>query len=502
MATINGTNSADTLYGTSGADSIFGFNGNDTLKGGGGADRLDGGSGYDTIFYTDSNVGVSVNLATRRGFGGTAEGDTYVSIENVYGSSFNDTVTGDNANNQLYGLDGADVLKGGGGYDYLEGGTGDDILKGGGEADWLNGGSGIDTADYSQAGPTASEYGVYVDLTNNVAFRGEADGDVFTSIENVTGTFYHDDLYGDAAGNVLKGLDGIDNLYGYDGNDVLDGGNDNDVLDGGAGIDTMTGGTGYDTYFVDNASDVVNETAGQPGYDQVRSSSSYALSATAEIEFMYTIDQNSTAALDFTGNDFNQYIMGNAGANVLSGGGGVDSLDGREGNDTLLGGAGDDAFYGDSGADLMTGGTGLDQFAYSLASDTGTLLGTMDIITDFNRAEGDLLNFGQMDANWDLPGDESWTFIGTATLTAPGQCNFSHFDGDTFIGLLYSNSAPATFIQIEGIHTVDASWFVLQPYCVRKRTTYICALSPCGRGRPKSLARRARRTRALGVVAP
>ena len=109
----------------------------------------------------------------------------------------------------------------------------------------------------------------------------------------------------------------------------------------------------------------------------------------------------------------------------------------------------------------MTGGTGLDQFVYYLASETGTLLGTMDIITDFNRAEGDLLNFGQMDANWDLPGDESWTFIGTATLTAPGQCNVSFFDGDTFIGLLYSNSAPATFIQIEGIQSVDASWFVL-----------------------------------------
>ena len=137
MATINGTNSADTLYGTSGADSIFGFNGNDTLKGGGGADRLDGGSGYDTIFYTNSNVGVSVNLATRRGFGGTAEGDTYVSIENVYASSFNEH--GHRRQRQQpgsTGSTGADVLKGGGGYDYLEGGTGDDILKGGGEADW------------------------------------------------------------------------------------------------------------------------------------------------------------------------------------------------------------------------------------------------------------------------------------------------------------------------------------------------------------------------------
>src|SRR5262245_56167844 len=101
MATINGTNSADSLYGTSGADSIFGKGGNDTLKGGGGADLLDGGSGYDTVFYTDSNVGVGVNLSSRRGTGGTAQGDTYVSIENVYASSFNDTVVGDDANNSF-----------------------------------------------------------------------------------------------------------------------------------------------------------------------------------------------------------------------------------------------------------------------------------------------------------------------------------------------------------------------------------------------------------------
>jgi Ca2+-binding RTX toxin-like protein len=428
MATINGTNSADTLYGTSGADSIFGFNGNDTLKGGGGADRL---------------------------------GDTYVSIESVYGSSFNDTITGDDANNTLYGLDGADVLKGGGGYDYLEGGSGNDILKGGGGADWLNGGSGIDTADYSQAAASSGPFGVIIHLDTNVAYYGEAEGDMFTSIENVTGSIYHDDLHGNEVNNVLRGLDGIDKLYGNGGDDVLDGGNDNDVLDGGAGIDTMTGGTGDDTYYVDNASDVVNESAGQPGYDQVWSSTSYALSATTEIEFMYTADQNTTTAINFTGNDFNQHITGNAGANVLSGGGGNDNLSGREGNDTLLGGIGDDLFFGHDGADTMTGGSGLDNFVYYRADETGTLLGTMDIITDFNRAEGDVLHFGQMDANLDLPGNENWTFVGTAGLTAAGQCNVSFFDGDTFIGLKYSANASATFIQIEGLHTVDASWFVL-----------------------------------------
>src|SRR5712671_4654491 len=94
MATINGTNFDDTLYGTSGADSIFGFAGNDTIKGGGGADRIDGGAGVDMVFYSDSSIGVSVNLATGRGVGGTADGDTFVNVENVWGSSFNDTITG------------------------------------------------------------------------------------------------------------------------------------------------------------------------------------------------------------------------------------------------------------------------------------------------------------------------------------------------------------------------------------------------------------------------
>src|SRR4051812_22673740 len=167
MATIKGTNLADTLYGTSGADVISGLGGDDTIKGGGGADQIDGGSGFDTIFYTDSSAGVSVNLATGRGIGGTAEGDTYVSIEAVWGSSFNDTLTGDNGANQLFGLDGNDVLKGGGGADSLDGGSGNDILKGGGGADVLAGGAGTDTVDYSQA-PGA----VTVDLAAGRGFGG------------------------------------------------------------------------------------------------------------------------------------------------------------------------------------------------------------------------------------------------------------------------------------------------------------------------------------------
>src|SRR3954467_6433100 len=127
MATINGTNGGDSLYGGAAADVINGLNGNDTLKGFGGADRLDGGNGIDTVFYGDSSAGVGINLATGRGVGGSAQGDTLISIENVFGSHFNYPLPGTSGAHQPHGPDGNAVLTGGGGEDFLEGGSGNDI---------------------------------------------------------------------------------------------------------------------------------------------------------------------------------------------------------------------------------------------------------------------------------------------------------------------------------------------------------------------------------------
>jgi Ca2+-binding RTX toxin-like protein len=462
MATIRGTNSSDSLYGGSEADSIFGYDGNDTLKGGGGADLLDGGNGIDTIFYGDSTVGVTVDLAAGRGFGGTAQGDTYVSIENVYASNYNDTLTGNDASNELYGLDGNDLLRGGGGADRLDGGYGDDVLKGGGGADYLVGGSGNDTADYSESGQTGDGLGVVVDLAHNNATFGDAWGDTFSSIENLTGSAYDDFLYGNDVANVLRGNYGNDSLFGYGGTDVLDGGNGNDTLDGGTGADTMRGGAGNDAYYVDSASDVVNEVPGQ-GSDSLRSSVSYALSATAEIEFMSTTNQNSTVALNFTGNDFNQYMSGNEGDNVLNGLGGADNLDGRGGNDLLLGGEGDDLFFGGAGVDTMSGGGGADQFVYRLTSETGSAPGAFDVITDFDAAQGDRINVSGMDANWQVAGNQDWTFIGTGgPFTAAGQIAYATDGTNTYIIFNDDNNfGDAVAIQVSGGHTVDASWFIL-----------------------------------------
>jgi Ca2+-binding RTX toxin-like protein len=330
MGTFNGTKYADTLYGTSTADQINGGAGNDTLKGFGGADRLDGGAGVDTAFYTDSSVAVGVNLASGLGFGGTAEGDTLISIENLYGSSFNDSLIGNDAANNFHGLSGNDILKGAGGADRLEGDEGDDTLKGGGGADALVGGVGIDTADYSQSGVA-----VRILLGANQAFLGDAQGDTFSSIENISGSQFGDNIEGDSFANLLRGQDGDDYLFGGYGNDTLDGGPGYDHLAGQGGRDTMIGGTGSDVYDVDDAADAIVERAGE-GNDSVYTIVNYTLTPGAEVEYLSIRNLFDTTPITLRGNEFANQIVGNQGNNQIAGGAGSDRMYGNAGHDGFL----------------------------------------------------------------------------------------------------------------------------------------------------------------------
>src|SRR5262245_14470564 len=258
MANVFGTNSSETIDATDGvtnsADAIFGLGGNDLISGGAGADTINGGSGTDTATYTDSAEGVVVSLVNGLGFGGTAEGDSLTSIENLTGSAHEDILTGNDGANVLIGLEDDDILKGGGGADTLFGDSGNDTLKGGGGADILNGGSGIDTADYFD-----SSAGVVVSLITDTAGNGDAEGDELNSIENLRGSAFDDHLYGHDGVNVMVGRDGDDVLKGFGANDTLRGEDGDDYMDGGSGADTMVGGIGNDIYIVDNAGDAVTE---------------------------------------------------------------------------------------------------------------------------------------------------------------------------------------------------------------------------------------------------
>jgi Ca2+-binding RTX toxin-like protein len=329
----------DIIWAYGGNDTIFGLGGDDMIKGGGGADAINGGTGSDTAVYIDSSVGVTVSLLTGTGAGGTAQGDTLTSIENLSGSNHNDMLIGNGNANGLFGAEG------------------DDTLKGGGGADNLDGGGGNDTASYYY-----STEAVVASMFFGWFSGGEAEGDTLTNIENLSGSGYDDVLGGTDGANTLNGLNGNDVLKGFGGNDNLlgSGGDDellgdagHDILNGGTGVDTMEGGTGNDTYYVDDADDELIEGAGE-GSDTVLASTDYALAVGVDVETLATTNANGTADIVLFGNESGNVIIGNNGDNILKGGGGTDHFTGRLGNDIYwVDGSEDDI--------VESGGQGVDE---------------------------------------------------------------------------------------------------------------------------------------------
>ena len=242
MAIKNGTAGADTLIGTTLADQLFGKGGNDILKGLAGPDKLDGGEGTDTADYSGSANGVFINLSVGLSKGGDAEGDTFVSIENVTGTAFGDVLAGDSVANRLSGGLGDDTLVGGGGNDTLLGGGGDDRFQGGAGIELIAGGGGRDLLTYSD-----SVLGVNGNLSTGKGTGGNAAGDTISGVEDLIGSADNDILAGSTSANLLSGFKGADQLFGFAGNDLMF---------GGEGADTMTGGAGADTFefdFVDHS---------------------------------------------------------------------------------------------------------------------------------------------------------------------------------------------------------------------------------------------------------
>jgi Ca2+-binding RTX toxin-like protein len=102
---------------------------------------------------------------------------------------------------------------------------------------------------------------------------------------------------------------------------------------------------------------------------------------------------SSTGTVNVTVNPLVDLILGTDAANTLTGTSGGDLLYGLGGADSLNGGAGNDTLVGGAGNDTLTGGTGADQF--TMLPGDGT-----DTITDFNGAQGDKLNLGDLLYNY------------------------------------------------------------------------------------------------------
>jgi Ca2+-binding RTX toxin-like protein len=403
----------DTLKGGGGADHLQGNQGNDVLKGGGGADELWGGNHgqtgrdeSDTVSYTSSPAGVLVSLRDNYAYNGDAAGDRLYSIENLTGSAHPDSLAGDDYANVLQGMGGDDTLHGHGDNDTLIGDEGGDWLVGGAGADTMAGGSGDDVYFVDDYGDRVIEAGGQgADRVRvSISWWTLPEGADVESLEAI----YPEEtidlvLVGNSSGNVVIGNAGDNYLFG------------------GGGVDEMRGRAGDDTYWVENVADTVVELSGQ-GIDEVRTSVSWTITGTADIETLRTNDETSTAAIDLTGNLAGNTVVGNDGSNTING---------RDGNDTLTGRGGWDLFWFDTMLNAAS---------------------NVDTITDFNVADDTIVLenavFAALPAGSLTP--DRFAF-GTTALTANVRILYDATSGNLFYDSDgFGGAAAIRFAQVSG----------------------------------------------------
>jgi Ca2+-binding RTX toxin-like protein len=223
----------DTIRAGGGSDIVYAGGGDDLVDGGGGSDQLFGEAGTDTVSYATARAGVTVDLSVRTAQQTGGSGiDLIDGFEDVVGSAFADTLSGDGRANDLNGGAGDDRLMGAGGDDIVNGALGDDVLFGGVGRDKVYGDEGEDRIN-----------------------GGDGNDELF-------GSFGNDILIGGDEGDYLDGFDGDDVLRGDAGADFIDGGRGSDQMLGGAGGDRLFAGEGDDRLFGGEGVDLLVGEAG------------------------------------------------------------------------------------------------------------------------------------------------------------------------------------------------------------------------------------------------
>lgn len=445
----------DTLYGGLGYDTLLGGDGNDSLLGQGQDNELRGGAGND-VYMLNSDAVDSVFEEANQGNdtitiqGSYTLGDNFENL-NFTGSShaigrgnaLNNTLTGNDGDNQLFGEAGNDFLDGRVGANTLTGGTGNDIYVVNSATDFIieANNEGIDTVNLKYSPIKWDQRGYYVADDYILADSLENLNILYTGLQGTGRGNYKDNLiitdnwvsaYGEGGNDTLRGKNSLA-LYGGAGNDTIfcDGaptyvyqtggqrapslngedGNDSikyiskiglasglmigSMISGGAGDDTIDvteaqnswaqGNMGNDTYIVGQSStgtlliEQVNE-----GIDTVKSSISFSLSNAETLDVQH-VSKPSPNTAESEPETF-EYLTLTGSANINGYGNNLNNyVFGNSGNNLLEGRDGHDYIISYGGNDTLVGGNGNDTLMASSnlsAGATLSLSGTIEMTGD------------------------------------------------------------------------------------------------------------------------
>ncbi len=392
---VSGGADSDFIYGNSGHDLMHGGSGNDFLQGGSGNDRIWGSTGTDTASFASASDSVTVNLLA-----GTATGegnDELYGIENILGSNYNDTLTGDGNSNSIAGGLGNDTISSQGGADIITGDAGTDALHGGdGNDEYLyDVGDGQDTITDS-SGTDQITFGAGIEFSD-LTFAQVGDDLEITFAGTVTDKITITDFY--VSSDTIEILE-FDDTSSYDLSNLLNSAPvaEDDAVSANYGTTPITGNV-----FADNGSGTDSDSDSDPlsvVETSVISAAGVTVSLSSNGNFSYTPSEDMLGSdtFDYTVSDGQGgtdvatvtitvispggAVTGTSGANTLNGTSsaetiialaGNDTISAAAGNDVIYGGGGNDSISGGADNDTINGGAGTDTIDYSSASGAMTI---------------------------------------------------------------------------------------------------------------------------------
>jgi Ca2+-binding RTX toxin-like protein len=256
----------------------------------------------------------------------------------------------------------------------------------------------------------------------------------------------------------------------------------------GFGVEMLTGGGGNDGFYFGEGrfnpvSDVVNGLGGTD--NQIGLRGNYTLNLTgAAIVNIQTIALISSqdaryglSASPFTYNlTLGNGLIGTGNQLTVTGAGliatepltvdgsgeltGALRLIGGAGEDVVAGGEGDDIIWGGLGSDSMSGNGGANRFVFTSTAESA---GNFDFINGFTEA--DLIDLSAIDADVNMPGHQSFTFIGNAAFSGvAGQLRFEIIGGSFRIDVDTDGNGGADMaiglVGPAGGYTVSADDFI------------------------------------------